>query len=366
MSTQDQQILIYFVTFCLPLLLEWNRLQTVWDKQTDEEKQQEKNKFNWRNIFGSSIEIIIASIGFIYALVEKDSKYQALYYLIILLLILGIIFERFPQKFRWIANIVLMLSTIAIPAIFLFKTENPEKNASTSILTEKDKELLKQGGTNSANLKKMCAEYLSGKGPINETVFVAEIEKCTDREEKNLYMACFLKQKENYPVVEEYLNEVKREGFKTDKNYILFLINKSQPERVINLEIKDNSSWLGIEKAKIQEAKTIIDNSYKNTLSILILDASAGFGRQTKLRGEVFKNKLKDFSNITVSAFDYSQLGKRINLYLQGYYCKSAEKKGVTDIIGVLRRNGIAPFSKPGIYVTKQCENYDIVIVINK
>jgi hypothetical protein len=24
MSTQNQQILIYFVTFCLPLLLEWN------------------------------------------------------------------------------------------------------------------------------------------------------------------------------------------------------------------------------------------------------------------------------------------------------------------------------------------------------
>jgi hypothetical protein len=343
-----------------------NGIQTVWDKQTDEEKQQEKNKFNWRNIFGSSIEIIIASIGFIYALVEKDSKYQALYYLIILLLILGIIFERFPQKFRWLANIILMLATIAIPAIFLFRTENPEKVASTSILTEKDKVLLKQGVTNSANLKKMCAEYLSGKNPINETVFIAEIEKCTDIEEKNLYMACFLKQKENYSGVEEYLNDVKREGFKTDKNYILFLINKSQPERVNSLEINDNGSWLGIDKVKLQEAKTVIDNSYKNTLSILILDASAGFGRQTKLRGEAFKNKLKDFSNTTVSPFDYSQLGKRINLYLQGYYCKSTEKKGMSDVIGVLRRNGIGAFSEPGIYVTKQSENYDIVIVVNK
>ena len=239
----------YFGTFLLVILV------SIFKLINDEQK-----KFNVENIFASSIEIIITSIGFIYALVEKDGEYQDLYIVIFVLLFIGLIFESDRLgKYRWFANLTLMSITIFFPAYFLFFQPNEEIVANLTPQEIRDLGL-DQTVDHTSILKKVCSDYLSDNGPFNESEFIDHIPFIRDENEKKLFMACFHLNKGKQQKVIEYLNSINshfRDIFSVDINFILFKSYYPDYEKVINLDLLNKTSWIGITQEQIDKAQKL-------------------------------------------------------------------------------------------------------------
>jgi hypothetical protein len=359
MDIKFVQVLAYIIAFSSPLLLQWLKFQR--EKKSNKE-------LTWKTIFSSSFEIIITSAGFIYVLVEKDSKFQILYSVAVVLFILGMIFEEFEGEKRWMANILLMAIAVFLPAYFLFfKGERPA--IGTAALAETDMSYLATPSEKVVKLKEICAGYLSENKSMSEAEFSSIIKGLSktdiNEEEKNLFMACLLLQKEKYTQVEDYLKKVQSPIFNADKSFIKFKASKSNYDVISKLDFNEDSSWLGISKEKMAEVKRAIGGSYKQALKILILDASAGRGRQaTTARGSDLDAylKSKEYSGSDVRAFDYVNTDK--DLLYSGFYSKSNVKKGMTELGGELMKIGYPRHSLPSIYVSKIADTCDLVVLI--
>jgi len=358
-----QQHFYFFCTFLITLLSQLLKPLTASDKI--------KNPL--KKIFSSSFDIIFTSIGFIYALVEKDNDFQFLYLGIIVLLLVGLALEKFLEgEILWISNLLLMAFTIASLSFFVF-IDSSEKKA----LSEKDLHHLGQLSNKTVNLKnnlkKICSEYLSEIKPFDEVEFKNIITNLTENDlnedEINLFMACFFLQKGELSNIEEdYLKKIKSNRFDTDKSFIKFKINRSNYDKISNLELDENLSWLEINKEKIKEAKKYIDESYKRVLKILILDASAGRGGKKTDRGNALKTQLreKEYSASEVAAFDYNNTEPNVKLHSSGFYAKSYEKKGLRGLKSELIKLKYTEFKKPGNYISREANSYDLVIITSK